>query len=140
MSVQPSYSVNCSWVTFAAAVKWGPTTVVESYLSDFAAPMLPFAAERDPERQQDQPDVESEAFAACVDAIEAELVAAADIARRVNLRDAGEARPETASRRVTWDVLERNERPVTRFDFAGTQRPRSDKAHVAAKDVPELRE
>ena len=52
--------------------------------------MLPCPAEGNPERQQDQADVEDQAPAADIEAVVLELVAARHVARRENLCDAGE--------------------------------------------------
>jgi hypothetical protein len=102
--------------------------------------VFPLAAERDPERQENQPDVEPETLPGDVNLVVAELEAARNIAWREDLCDAGQARPKAGAVGVTRNVLERDERAVARLYFAGTQGARTDKAHVATKDVPELRQ
>src|SRR5690349_3836729 len=87
---------------------------------------LPLAAERNPERQGDQQDVEPEALTPDVEAVVAELVAARDVAHRVDLRDARQSGPDEASLRVTGHVFERFQGAVAeRFDLAGAKRPGS---------------
>src|SRR5262245_15420729 len=103
--------------------------------------MLPSPAERDPERQEDQPQVEPEALVLDVNQVVFELVAAWDVARRVDLRDTGQARAhavalDVAGNRRHVDVAAR----AVGFDLSRPQGARTDEAHVAAEDVPELRQ
>src|SRR4051812_17580873 len=94
--------------------------------------VLPRAAERDPEREQDQADVEREARTANVDPVVLELVAAGDVAWRENLRDAGEARADGVPLDVARHRLHRDVGAVAgRLDLAGPKRARTDEAHVA---------
>src|SRR5262245_53318562 len=108
---------------------------------ELAAAYFPGAAEGDPEGQEDQADIQAEALHANVDLVVPELVAARDIARRVNLRDASETGTHAASLLEPGHVLERDMLAVTQhFDLAGAQRTRSDEAHVAAEDAEQLRQ
>src|SRR4030095_16908156 len=74
--------------------------------SDAAVALLPLAAAGDPERQQDQLEVETEARPLQVDAIEPELAGAADVARRVHLRQAGQAGTHAVARVVAWNLIQ----------------------------------
>src|SRR5262245_9355979 len=94
--------------------------------SDLGGASLPAAARRDPERQQDQADVEPEALIACVDAIESELVAAGDVARRIDLRDAGQPGTDLLTLVIAVDLLERDHVAAAFLDLARTKRPRTD--------------
>src|SRR5262245_33839012 len=80
--------------------------------SDLRGPMLPTSAESDPERQRDEPRVQPEALPLCVDAIKPELVPAPNVARRVNLSDAGESRPNLLTLCVSGHILERDQLSV----------------------------
>src|SRR6476661_8333967 len=75
--------------------------------SDLAGADLPLPAERDPERQCDQPHIEPEALAVDVHPVVPELVATRDVARRVDLRDAGEPRSYAAALGVARHLFER---------------------------------
>src|SRR5262249_4033705 len=95
----------------------------------------------DPERQRDQFQVEPEARALQVQAIETELAGARDVARRVDLREAGEARTNAVALVIAGELAERHERPsAARVDLARTQRAGPDEAHVPDENVPELRQ
>src|SRR6266851_4450722 len=99
---------------------------------------LPRAASGDPERQRNQLQVEANACALQVQAVEAELARARKIARRVDLREAGEARADAMARLVAGNLRQRDQSAVAAdFDLAGHQRARSDEAHVADQDVPQ---
>src|SRR4051794_30673253 len=93
---------------------------------DLVAAMFPPAAERDPEGEEDEPDVEPETGAPGVDPIVPELVATSDIPRCVDLSDAGESGSHAAALEVTGDLLERDESAVGRLDLAGTEGTRPD--------------
>ena len=68
-----------------------------------------------------------------------ELVAAGDIARRVDLGDAGQAGTDAVTLGEAGDILELLVRAVAaRLDLARAQRPRPDKTHVADEDAPQL--
>src|SRR4051812_1194124 len=95
---------------------------------DLVAAMFPAAADRDPEREQDEPDVEPEASASGVNPIVPELVAPSDIPRCVDLGDAGEPGAHAAALEVTRDLLEWDESAVGRLDLAGTEGARPDEA------------
>src|SRR5690348_1849284 len=78
----------------------GPApTIVTSYIknaalyarSELATAMLPSSTSRDPERQQHQPQIETETRVTDVQPVHPELVATRQIARRVHLRQAGQA-------------------------------------------------
>src|SRR5260221_7050695 len=88
---------------------------------------FPLAAPGDPERQHDQFEIQPETGAPQVQTIEAELAGARNVARRVHLCEARESGTDLVALDVAWDFVERYEPPVaTRFDFARTQRPRTD--------------
>src|SRR5262245_22357301 len=107
----------------------------------FRLRMLPPAAECNPERHENQPDVEPEALLSGVQAVEPELTPPRHVAWRVNLGDAGEARPQKTPFGVTGDLVHWNQLAAgRRFDFAGAKGARSDEAHITAEDVPELRQ
>src|SRR4051812_23965872 len=103
--------------------------------------MLPSAAHGNPEGDQDQANVEPEARTPRVESVEAELGAAWHIARRIDLRQASEARQYCMARFVTLDRRQRHVSSVaSHFDFTGHERPRAHEAHIAGEDVPELRQ
>src|SRR5262245_13586245 len=109
--------------------------------SHLAASAFPAATKGHPEREQDETHVESEALTTHVDAVVLELVAARQVPRSVDLRDAREAGTHSMTLQVAWDVFHLFMSPVAgRLDFARPQRARSDEAHIAAQDVPELRQ
>src|SRR4029078_3543021 len=109
--------------------------------SDLAGADLPLPAERNPERQCDQPQIEPEALAADVHPVVPELVATRDVARRVDLCDAGEPRSYAAPFGIARHLCECLEAAVAeRLDLTGSQGAWSDEAHVADEDVPELRQ
>src|SRR6185295_13456250 len=109
--------------------------------SDAAVALLPVAPRGDPERHHDQSEIEPEAGALEVQAIQPELARAIDVARRVDLRDAGQSRPDAVPCLVARNLVEAHELAVAAdFDFTRPQRPRTDEAHVAGEDVPELRQ
>src|SRR5690242_9279107 len=60
--------------------------------SDLWTTTFPCAAERDPEGQRDQPHVERKGLPLDVQTVVPKLVPPRNVARRVDLRDAGEAR------------------------------------------------
>src|SRR5262245_55130855 len=98
--------------------------------------MLPAAAECDPEREEDQANVEPEAPATRVHAVVAELLPRRDVAVGVDLGDSGQARRHRVALPIPRDRLEGNELTVAaRMDLAGPQGARTDKAHVAAENV-----
>src|SRR6188474_219508 len=108
-------------------------------LLELVATMLPLATERNPERQHDQANVEFEALVAYVYEVVSELVAARDIAGRKNLRNSGQPWAHPVALLVAGDVGDCDMRAVgVDLDLAGAQRPRPDKCHVAAEDVPQL--
>ena len=61
--------------------------------SVFSSPHFPCAQQADPEREQNQPQIERQRVTIHVDAIVAELLSPRNVARRVDLREPGEARP-----------------------------------------------
>src|SRR5690606_27078524 len=117
----------------------GFRTVVSMWL-ELARALFPLAAEGNPEGQRDQADVQPEALAADVHAVVPELVPPRDVARREDLRDAGESGTHADARLVPGYFLERLEAAADRFDLARPQRARANEAHVADEDVPELRQ
>src|SRR5688572_17552808 len=109
--------------------------------SKLALPALPRAAQADPERQKYQSEIEPERSALDVDEIVAELLTPRHVARRVDLRDPGEARLHAGACVIPRNLLHRDDASIAGgVDLAGTQRARADEAHVAAEDVHELRE
>src|SRR4051794_9388080 len=100
--------------------------------SEFPVARFPLASERDPERQRDQAHVEKKALTVEIETVVPELVASSDVARREDLRDAGEAGPHEASLLVAGHVLQCLEAPVAeRLDLARPEGARADEAHVA---------
>src|SRR5215217_3832670 len=92
--------------------------------SNAAVPLLPLASSGDPERQQNQLEIEPEARAFQIDAIEPELARPADVARGVDLGEAGETGPHTVARLVAGDLIQPHHLPIAaRFHFARPQRP-----------------
>ena len=77
-----------------------------------------------------------------VEAVVAELLPPRDVARRVDLRDAGQPGPAPTMRSANPGTSSsRTSAPSpSGLDFARPQRARTDEAHVAAQDVPELRQ
>src|SRR5262249_10257276 len=109
--------------------------------SHLAAACFPLPASRDPERQENQSDVEPESGTLHVQTIESELARPRDVARRVDVRQPGEARPHRLTLRIAGNLIERDQPTVAaHVDFAWTEWPRSDEAHIAAEDVYELRQ
>src|ERR671919_12506 len=74
--------------------------------SELAVASFPPAAKGNPERRRDQPHVQPEALSLDVQPVVPEFLAARNIARGVDLRDAGEARADTAPMLVTWHFFE----------------------------------
>src|SRR5450631_3787747 len=109
--------------------------------SKLSAASFPSPPERDPEREEDQPDVEGEGLALDVKPVVPELVATDHIARRVDLRNAGQAWTHGASRRESGYILQPlDAAAAVHFDLPRPQRARPYKTHVAAEDVPQLRQ
>ena len=84
--------------------------------------VLPPTAEGDPEREQDETHVEPETLAPGVNAVVAKLVATRQIARCVDLRDAGQAGSNTTAIGVPGDVFECDECIACRLDFSWAKR------------------
>src|SRR6266516_3015555 len=103
--------------------------------------LLPLAPSSDPERQQDQLQVQPEAGPLQVQPIEPELAGAGNIARSIHLRQSSKAGPNAVTLFVSGNLIETQQLPIAaRIDFTRTQRARADEAHVARKNVPQLRE
>src|SRR5215468_4426641 len=98
----------------STAVRDMNADIIKSRLrsSHFSAACFPLSASRDPERQQNQPDVEPESGALHVEAIESELVRPRDVARRVHLHQPRQNGPHYESRLVARDLLERDQLPI----------------------------
>src|SRR5215471_9480258 len=93
--------------------------------SHFSAARFPLPASRDPERQQNQPDIEPESGTLHVQAIESELARSRDVARRVHLRQPGQTWPDRVTFSVARDLIERHQLAVAAdIDFSRTERPR----------------
>ena len=75
----------------------------DSHRSDLRLPRFPLAAERDPERQGDEPEVEAEAALADVEKVVAELLPPRRLPRQEDLGQAGQPRPDGVARRVAGD-------------------------------------
>src|SRR3954470_4526618 len=71
-----------------------------------AVTFFPRTRSRDPERQQDQFQIEPEARAPQIHPIEPELAGPRDVARRVDLRQPGEPRPHAMTRGVAGNPIE----------------------------------
>src|SRR2546428_5266804 len=116
-------------------------SIITSSVSDLSVARFPFAAARDPEREQQQLEIETDARPFEIEVIEPEFAGARQIARRVHLREAGEPGTNAVPICVAANVLQRDEPPITQdVHLAGPQRPRADETHVADEDVPELRQ
>src|SRR6185369_2621093 len=103
--------------------------------------MFPAAARGNQEGLEDQSQIEKETRALQVQAIESKLGSAGDVARRVDLRESGEAGTNAMAFTITGNRFERYQPAVAAdFDFAGHQWSRADKAHIADENVPELRQ
>src|SRR6266550_3914485 len=108
-------------------------------ISKLLAPALPGSPEADPEGQGDQLQIEPEALPIDVDPVELELVLTRDIPRCVDLREAREVRPNAMLELIVRDLLDGDPGARScRFDLLGQERARTDEAHVALEDVPEL--
>src|SRR5262249_36423212 len=106
--------------------------IIRPSSSDLSVAALPTSTAGDPKRQQDQLQIEPEARALPVQAIEAEFVGARDVARRVDLRQPGQPGTHQVPLAIAGNRLERHEVAVAaQFDLAGHQRARADEAHVA---------
>src|SRR5690606_39174431 len=109
--------------------------------SELPAAHFPAAAKGDPERQGNQPQVEPERLPIDVEPIVSELLAARNVARRVDLGHPGEPGYDAVPFHVTRNVLERALTAIARhFDLAGSQGPGAHETHVAHEDAPELRQ
>src|SRR5262245_18364867 len=106
-----------------------------SAATDLRTPVLPFPAERDPERQHDELHVEPEPSATDVEHVLAELVTADDVARREDLPETSQARAHAVPTLVAADVRHVDVAAGrVDLDFPGPQRARPDKTHVAVED------
>src|SRR5262245_8632203 len=99
---------------------------------------FPCASKANPKRQENQSNVEQPGTPRDVETIVAELLPARDVARRVDLRDAGQPGTHGDAHREAGHVLEPHELPAVGLDLAGPERTRAHEAHVATEDVPEL--
>src|SRR5262249_15907368 len=102
--------------------------------------MFPSASKHDPERERDEPHVEPKALALRVDAIEAKLVPARNVARRIDLRDTGEAGTDPTALGIAGDIFNCHDLCAAHLELTRPQRARSNEAHIATEDVPELRQ
>src|SRR5438270_525571 len=83
-----------------------------------ASARLPLRPARNPERHRDELQIEPEAGALQIQPIEAEFARAREIARRVHLRQPGQARPHSVTFEIPRETIERNEPAAApRFDF-----------------------
>src|SRR5688572_14807859 len=106
---------------------------------DLSIAIFPTSARGDPERLHDQPQVETEANLFLIQQVVAKLAGTRQIARCVHLRDAGEARTHSMTRFVSRDRTERQHDALGgSVGLTRAQGSRTDHAHVAAKDVPQL--
>src|SRR5206468_6991581 len=94
--------------------------------------LFPGAAQRDPERQQDQANVEHERTPADIEKIEAEFLPPRYVARRIDLGDAGQSGRHRAAPQETGNGVQRDwGAAAVGVDFFRPQRARTDEAHVA---------
>src|SRR5688500_1613404 len=102
--------------------------------------MPPPAAQRDPQRQNDETNIERDALCLEVHRVVAELLPPWNIAGRVNLRDAREPRPHTVPRLEAGNGIEAyRDARAGDLDFLRHEGARANEAHLALQDVPQLR-
>src|SRR5688500_2956525 len=107
----------------------------------FSIAVLPSSARSDPERLQDQLQIQAEARLLLIQQVVAKLAGARQIARRIHLRDAGQSGTDPMTRLISRYRAEREHGAIRgRVGFTRAQRPRPDHAHVAAKDIPQRSE
>src|SRR5262245_21690661 len=143
-----SSSTTTSWPAEASARAAtrpaGPAPTIATsrtwLFSEFPASGFPCASKTNPKRQENQSNVEQPRAPRDVETIVAKLLTAWHVARRIDLGNAGQPRAYRDARREAGHVLELHELAAVRFDLARPERARPDKAHVAAQDVPELRQ
>src|SRR5688572_8490594 len=117
------------------------STLTARLTSELLTAHFPISAERDPEGQQDQSHVQPKRLPTHVDEVIAKFPSTADVAWRVYLRDARQSRTYAGSLAESRDVLQLLDHSASaHFDFARPQRTRAGEAHVAAEDVPQLRQ
>src|SRR5580765_1257803 len=108
--------------------------IISGVLRHATVALLPRAGPGDPEREQDQLHVQPEARALQVHLVDPEFAGARDVAGRVHLRQPGQAGPDAVAGGIAGNLIQRHQPAVaTHLHFARSQRPRSDKAHVAGK-------
>src|SRR5262249_11813532 len=107
--------------------------------SDLPPAMLPSRAERDPERERDQLQIECEALSPDVQQVQLELVPPGNVPGGIHLGDAGEPRRDLVPVLVAGDLIEWDRAAVAaHLDLLGQERAGPDEAHVPYQDVPEL--
>src|SRR3954466_1860202 len=72
----------------------------------FATAHFPGAARGDPERQEDQPEIEGKGGAVDIEAVEAELAGARNVPRRIDLREARQSRADAVPFVIPANVFE----------------------------------
>src|SRR4051812_48699288 len=103
--------------------------------------MLPSSARGDPERLNDQANVKEQAGLPDVQKVVTKLSMTRKVASRVHLRDASQARAHAMTCIVSADRAQRHHDPVNGgIGLAWAERPRAHNAHVAAENIPELRQ
>src|SRR5262249_10323504 len=108
---------------------------------ELAPPDLPGSSKRDPERQQDQSQIQPKGLHAQIEFVVLKFLTTRDIPWRVNLCNSGQPWPHQATFLESRDIFEPFMHSTTSdLDLAGPQGPWSHKAHVADKDVPQLRQ
>src|SRR5881392_3554139 len=103
--------------------------------------MLPPPSQGDPERENDQPEIKQEATLPYVQKVVSKLASTWNVALGVYLRDARQTGLHAVSSFVSRYFLHMRQLPITvRLNFLRQERPRSNEAHIASKDIPELGE
>src|ERR1700704_4179463 len=82
--------------------------IIASSFSNLSAALFPFPTSGDPERQQQELEIETDARPFEIETIEAEFARARQISRRVHLRQARQARADAVPIFIAADVLERD--------------------------------
>src|SRR5437667_656073 len=107
--------------------------------SELRAATSPRAGEGDPNGKENQSEIEPEALLPDIDEVVPELLPARDVAVGVDLGQPRQPRGHPVALLVAGDPLDRHDLvPAVDLDLLRPESPRTDEAHVAAEDAPEL--
>src|SRR5438445_991794 len=107
--------------------------------SELRAATLPRAVEGDPNGKENQSEIEPEALPPYIEEVVPELLPARDVAVGVDLGQPRQPRGHPVALLVAEDPLDRHDlAPAVDLDLLRPESPRTDEAHVASEDAPEL--